>query len=332
MESPISTRRGPDVRGPATLRRPTRGPRFPRLRPALVLLVSLTAVVLIPQPALGAARSRSIPRDPQTELARLDARADALAERYRGELVKLRRVEREAKRASARASRLNGKLTEVHARVAQFAALKYKAGPTTPVLRLLVSGDPREVLSRVATTEYLARADARRVRQLRLLTAGARRARAQAETQAAELGRAIDELEGRKDKVERLIARYERQLPSAPGGITPRMTTVYRLVVRKFGAPYGVGCYRDGSSGEHPEGRACDFMLSSAGAMPDSAGVRRGYAIADWAVANAERLGIMYIIYRQRIWDIRSGNGWQPMEDRGSITANHYDHVHISVF
>ena len=58
-----------------------------------------------------------------------------------------------------------------------------------------------------------------------------------------------------------------------------------------------------------------------------------GYDIAAWAQANASRLGIMYIIYRQRIWDIRmASSGWVPMEDRGSITANHYDHVHISVF
>jgi len=36
---------------------------------------------------------------------------------------------------------------------------------------------------------------------------------------------------------------------------------------------------------------------------------------------------------RQRIWDVRmASSGWVPMADRGSITANHYDHVHISVF
>ena len=49
--------------------------------------------------------------------------------------------------------------------------------------------------------------------------------------------------------------------------------------------------------------------------------------------ANAARLGIMYVIYRQHIWDVRMpSSGWRPMEDRGSITANHFDHVHISVF
>ncbi len=35
----------------------------------------------------------------------------------------------------------------------------------------------------------------------------------------------------------------------------------------------------------------------------------------------------MYVIWRQRYND---GSGWDPMEDRGSITANHYDHVHVS--
>jgi hypothetical protein len=33
------------------------------------------------------------------------------------------------------------------------------------------------------------------------------------------------------------------------------------------------------------------------------------------------------VIWRQRI---NSGTGWRAMEDRGSITQNHYDHVHVS--
>jgi hypothetical protein len=94
-----------------------------------------------------------------------------------------------------------------------------------------------------------------------------------------------------------------------------------------------IGCYRPGNDGEHSLGRACDFMLSTGGVMPTAANVRRGYEIAAWAQANASQLGIMYIIYRQRIWDIRMASaGWVPMANRGSITANHFDHVHISVF
>jgi hypothetical protein len=104
-------------------------------------------------------------------------------------------------------------------------------------------------------------------------------------------------------------------------------------VDRRFGPFSAIGCFRPGSDGEHPLGRACDFMLSTGGVMPAASSIQLGYDIAAWAQANASRLGIMYIIYRQRIWDIRSGSSaWVPMEDRGSITANHYDHVHISVF
>jgi hypothetical protein len=39
---------------------------------------------------------------------------------------------------------------------------------------------------------------------------------------------------------------------------------------------------------------------------------------------------VKYIIWRQRIWYPSSGT-WRGMADRGSATANHYDHVHVSV-
>jgi hypothetical protein len=111
------------------------------------------------------------------------------------------------------------------------------------------------------------------------------------------------------------------------------MLSVRDEIDRRFGPFSSIGCLRAEAGGEHPLGRACDFMLSTGGIMPSGSDVQRGYDIAAWAQANASRLGIMYIIYRQRIWDIRNASaGWQPMADRGSITANHFDHVHVSVF
>ena len=52
-----------------------------------------------------------------------------------------------------------------------------------------------------------------------------------------------------------------------------------------------------------------------------------GDKVADYALANQAKYRIDYVIYRQRI---NFGQGWEPMEDRGSITQNHYDHVHVS--
>ena len=52
-----------------------------------------------------------------------------------------------------------------------------------------------------------------------------------------------------------------------------------------------------------------------------------GDRLAEFAVTNITKYRIEYVIYRQRI---NFGDGWEPMEDRGSITENHLDHVHVS--
>lgn len=57
-----------------------------------------------------------------------------------------------------------------------------------------------------------------------------------------------------------------------------------------------------------------------------------GTAIADFAIANMERYGIWYLIFRQRIYNPEIGSYWRPMEDRGSPTQNHFDHVHLSFY
>jgi hypothetical protein len=52
-----------------------------------------------------------------------------------------------------------------------------------------------------------------------------------------------------------------------------------------------------------------------------------GDRLAEFAVTNQTKYRIEYVIYRQRI---NFGDGWEPMEDRGDITQNHFDHVHVS--
>lgn len=73
---------------------------------------------------------------------------------------------------------------------------------------------------------------------------------------------------------------------------------------------------RSGSS-DHPSGLALDFMVDTG----------TGNALADYVLANQSKFGVKYVIWRQRYND---GSGWSTMEDRGSATANHYDHVHVS--
>lgn len=72
----------------------------------------------------------------------------------------------------------------------------------------------------------------------------------------------------------------------------------------------------------HPAGLALDFMVESNTAL--------GKAIVQYCIAHWSQLGLSYLIYQQHI--LMSPNGsWQAMEDRGSPTANHMDHVHVNL-
>jgi hypothetical protein len=106
------------------------------------------------------------------------------------------------------------------------------------------------------------------------------------------------------------------------GGMTPNAIAVINAVKKQFpGVDGPFGGYRAGDPGDHGTGHAVDIMCSTA----------EGNEIASFLQANAATLNIKYLIWRQRIW-YPGGGSWQGMADRGSPTANHYDHVHVSVF
>jgi hypothetical protein len=80
-----------------------------------------------------------------------------------------------------------------------------------------------------------------------------------------------------------------------------------------------IGGYRP-NGGEHSTGQAVDFMISSSS---------QGDAIAAWVQSHVGEFNVKYIIWQQRYW--APGGSWELMEDRGSPTANHMDHVHVTV-
>jgi len=266
------------------------------------------------------------------ELARLEARAARLSRQYRGQVVLLADAESAAKAAVARAQRLRRRLGDAQREVAQLAAASYMGGAQDPVIAVF-GGDPRRMLQESATLQYVAGQRSAREKALGQFMAAEQRAEQAARARVGELRRLLAKLATQRRAVAALMARFQPESPVIGANITPRMLQVKNEVDRRFGPFTSIGCFRAEASGEHPLGRACDFMLSSGGVMPTAAKVQLGYQITAWAQANASRLGIMYMIYRQKIWDIRMASaGWVPMADRGSITANHFDHVHISVF
>ncbi|GAB3259687.1 SH3 domain-containing protein [Nocardioides dilutus] len=109
---------------------------------------------------------------------------------------------------------------------------------------------------------------------------------------------------------------------SIDSGVSSSIVAIHRAVCANFPEITSYGTLR-GGGGDHGSGRAIDIMVSGA----------RGWEVANFVRENYVALGVSYVIYSQRIWSVeRGGEGWRGMSNRGSATANHYDHVHVSVF
>ena len=114
---------------------------------------------------------------------------------------------------------------------------------------------------------------------------------------------------------------------SENAGLQPQTAAFKEEIVNLFGITSFSG-YRPGDSGDHGKGLAIDFMVPE--------GSELGDMIAEYAIQNMASRGISYIIWKQRFYapfDSKYGpaNTWNPMPDRGSVTENHYDHVHVSM-
>ncbi len=101
-------------------------------------------------------------------------------------------------------------------------------------------------------------------------------------------------------------------------GLIPNAVAICSAVDSTFGPPVIGG--RRNSNDEHGTGQAIDFMIANAA---------QGDAIAAWVQAHVAQFNVKYLIWQQRYW--APGEGWSAMADRGSPTANHYDHVHVTV-
>lgn len=104
-------------------------------------------------------------------------------------------------------------------------------------------------------------------------------------------------------------------------GLQPQTAAFRDEVAAAFGVS-SFSLYRPGDSGDHGAGLAVDFMVPESSALGDQ--------IAEYAISQIATGRVKYVIWKQRIYGSWT-NGWQMMEDRGSITQNHYDHVHVSM-
>jgi len=114
---------------------------------------------------------------------------------------------------------------------------------------------------------------------------------------------------------------------SENAGLQPQTAAFKEEIANLFGITSFSG-YRPGDSGDHGKGLAIDFMVPESSELGDK--------IAEYAIKNMASRGISYIIWKQRFYApfnsiYGPANTWNPMPDRGSVTENHYDHVHVSM-
>ena len=116
----------------------------------------------------------------------------------------------------------------------------------------------------------------------------------------------------------------------AMNGLTPHTKKMKVALAKKFGIT-SFSLFRagddDGTGHGHNSGMAVDFMVPVNSAQGDQ--------LAEYLTRHMDELGVYYIIWKQRFYMPQlniygPANTWNLMPNRGGVTANHYDHVHVS--
>lgn len=142
-------------------------------------------------------------------------------------------------------------------------------------------------------------------------------------------------------EVKKTLVSQNPQAPSPPQtsptnvqdpvrpGVTANVSKNWNLLAGLFNIQH-VGGWRPDSDGVgtgHREGLALDFMVDASDPNGD--------ALAQYLIDHFNELGVSYIIWKQRYYSplpsiYGPAGTWSYMPDRGSYTANHMDHVHVS--
>lgn len=249
--------------------------------------------------------------------------------------------------------------------IGQTAAARYESGQLNVITGLFAGGnsDAHTLLQGASMADYLIWRDNELLRQYKEARDSAQRDQAALENELKIQAKAAADLDAQKRDAEKALAAvggmvtagYDgpaQQAQAAPrnadgswpresasvkdptgtgGKITPRM---YHTLIEAQLAGFTrfTKCWRTQSWGEHPKGRACDFSAQKDGFGGIAAGDDKAYGtrLAAWGIANAQALGIMYVIWFKQIW--MPGIGWRAYTTECCDPSGaHENHVHISV-
>jgi hypothetical protein len=243
------------------------------------------------------------------------------------------------------------------------AAAAYRTGRVGAFTALINANSPDAFLERVVAVDMLAKRDAEKLERFRDLSGEIEREQAGIAEEIAIQEKEVGKLEEAKNQAEQALfaigggssGSFEafpaedakpaprnadgsfsgescsESDPTTGGCLTPRMLHAYNEA-RIFGFTRYTSCWRDGSFGEHPLGRACDLAVSPNGFGGVAFGSDKTYGdrLASFFVHNANALGVLYVIWYREIWF--PGNGWRAYgSGYGDPASEHTNHVHVSI-
>ncbi|MEV1287847.1 hypothetical protein [Micromonospora sp. NPDC049679] len=247
--------------------------------------------------------------------------------------------------------------------VGHVATTAYRTGRIGPMMMLLNSANPDDFISRAEGLDMMAMRDNQKLEELNNNRVQAERAKAAIDAEAAEQQKQLTVMAKQKKEAERALqlvggevtggfvsatSPVARQAPrnsdgswppqscsqddpTTSGCITPR--TLHALKeAKRAGFTRFVGCFRTGDIFEHPKGRACDFSMQASGFGGDATGSAKLYGnnLAAFLVRNADKLGILYVIWYRQVWF--PATGWSAYTLAGSDPSSaHTNHVHLSL-
>ena len=344
---------------------PRTSPTGRRVRRSLLAVFAAVAVLLGSGVAAGPAAAVPSPNAPNEGGSKqLRAALEAAAKGHIEAQNKLENSKRRQKALDAQLKDIEVRLVGLSAQAGEVAAQSYRMGRLTATSMLLASADPNDFLKRAAELDVMAQRDSKRLRELADAKAQAAEAKLAIDAEVREQAKQVAVQARKKKDAEVALAKVssgagsgfngtsssarpaprnsDGSWPSescsvddptpASGCITPR--TLHMLQQAKAaGYKRYASCHRSGGGGEHPKGRACDFSAASGGFEDKTAtGGDKAYgdSLAAWAKNNANRLGIMYVIWYRQIW--MPNTGWRAYSGGGSPAADHTNHVHISMY
>ncbi len=334
---------------------------------AATLLRRLTAAVALLATALTvmlAAPASAAPGDPEGGTKTLREALESAAKGHVEATQKLKDSKKRQKELQSTLLQAQVETKQMEVQVAAVAARSYRYGRFSTMSMLLGASSPDVFLERAQRLDMMAQIDGKALTRYREAVDRHTRATQAIAREIKEQQKQVTVLAKKKKEAELALASvgggavaggfvsansplakpaprnsdgsWPRESctvndPTTSGCITPRLLNAYQQS-RAAGFTRYTSCFSQRSSGEHPKGRACDHAAAPGGfENVNASGGDKAYGdrLAAFFVKNANRLGVMYVIWYRQIW--MPGTGWRSYSGSGGPNATHTNHVHLSV-